>query len=903
MPGIRLIASCVAIATLWAAAAPAQPFAYVANLGSDDVTVIDAAGLLPVARLPAGDDPDGVALSPDGRRVYVASFVSGTVHTIDAETQQVIASATVGGGPVGLAATPDGERLYVTRREDDTVAVLGLASGTVEAVIPVGYGPNAIAITPDGATALVTNSFMTAPGEVSVLDLAENRERNTIDVARKPNRVAITPDGRTAYVTNFRSWTSTAIDLASETVRTTFRAGYQNTGVAVNPNGYWAYITDAYADHLLIVDVSADQVTRRLALGPYPSAVAVQRHGGTGFVTDFGEHALYRIDLGDEAVIDAVPVGERPFAVAVNCVGAGCDEEPYTPKPTRTATATPTPSDTPTPSATPSDTPTVTPTRTLPSGVSHVTFTLTFGAIDGDGSTVMGVTVDPGHQHLHGLRERILLPNGVGLKDFGELDCLIESGLATQRVEFDMVAPPECDFGCLALSVAIDFTEPLDTPSLVYSCVLDVDPFAPVGTARLRHLENTALDADGGALPSRGRDGILVIPPPVTPSPDLTPRPTRTPTQPLPPEVFIAGGRVEVAAGGRGQLPIALNAGARQVAGTQNDIDFAPGIAVAARANGRPDCTVNPAIDKNGTAFSFQPPQCLASNSCTSMRALVLSFESVAAIPDGAVLYTCALDVAAGVAPGTYPLRVWMPGASTPDGSDIPAGASDALVTVRAPAAARQRGGAVRAARVCAGGDRDGFACAADGDCPAGACVVPQGVCDGGEDDGLLCDCPGGACRSAGASCGFGGDAGACQGGELDGACCDRSFNCGGGSACVATRHLCAGGPAKGSPCLADAHCLGGRCVASGRRCAGGDFDGVACLDGPDCPAGACIDPSAVTGLPTPVPTPTRRAVETDDSCAVAPPGDGGSAGWLLIPAVTRLIPRHGGGRRSRGAC
>ena len=46
------------IALLVPLAAAAQPSVYVANLGSDDVSVIDAATNQVVATLPAGDDPD-----------------------------------------------------------------------------------------------------------------------------------------------------------------------------------------------------------------------------------------------------------------------------------------------------------------------------------------------------------------------------------------------------------------------------------------------------------------------------------------------------------------------------------------------------------------------------------------------------------------------------------------------------------------------------------------------------------------------------------------------------------------------------------------------------------------------------------------------------------------------------
>jgi hypothetical protein len=119
------------------------------------------------------------------------------------------------------------------------------------------------------------------------------------------------------------------------------------------------------------------------------------------------------------------------------------------------------------------------------------------------------------------------------------------------------------------------------------------------------------------------------------------------------------------------------------VAGTQNDIGFMPGAAIAARANGRPDCTVNPAIDKGATTFAFQPPMCGMEGqpACTGVRSLVLSFDNVTPIPDGSVLYTCKVNIAAD-ATGTIPLVCTNPGASDPDGGALPADCVDGDVTV-----------------------------------------------------------------------------------------------------------------------------------------------------------------------------------------------------------------------------
>src|SRR5262249_10831196 len=113
-------------------------------------------------------------------------------------------------------------------------------------------------------------------------------------------------------------------------------------------------------------------------------------------------------------------------------------------------------------------------------------------------------------------------------------------------------------------------------------------------------------------------------------------------------------------------LTVSLDASV-PVAGTQNDITLSPLAPIAARANGKPDCTVNPDIDKGGTSFAFEPAGCTPGTDCTSVRALVLSLDNVCPIcgtpttdcPSvGAcpvTLYTCQVAISTD-ATGTIPL-------------------------------------------------------------------------------------------------------------------------------------------------------------------------------------------------------------------------------------------------------
>src|SRR5262249_22670948 len=86
-----------ALAVVFSASqASAAPFAYVANHDSKNVSVIDTATNKVVATIPVGHFPNGIAVTPDGKRVYVTNdneFVSGVliIAVIDTSINRVVA--------------------------------------------------------------------------------------------------------------------------------------------------------------------------------------------------------------------------------------------------------------------------------------------------------------------------------------------------------------------------------------------------------------------------------------------------------------------------------------------------------------------------------------------------------------------------------------------------------------------------------------------------------------------------------------------------------------------------------------------------------------------------------------------------------------------------------------------
>lgn len=279
-------------------------------------------------------------------------------------------------------------------------------------------------------------------------------------------------------------------------------------------------------------------------------------------------------------------------------------------------------------------------------------------------------------------------------------NCALASGIVKPQTSFRN-RPNNCTVGGNCDSVRAGVTsfdaatakEPLPD-GVIFTCQATIPAGASLGTTipvnviRVTATDPDNVDTDITGNSQSGSISVeeIVVPtdtptipvPTDTPTQEPTPTPTEeletptpTPTT-LPSDVMlIKVGRVRAAAGTTMPVDVTLFAGsALQVAGTQNDIGFESAAQVRANASNRPDCTVNPAINKGGTSFAFQPSQCTPGDSCTGMRSFVLALDNVDPIPTGSVLYSCNIAIAEG-ANDAFPLECTGPGGSTPTGGAI----------------------------------------------------------------------------------------------------------------------------------------------------------------------------------------------------------------------------------------
>lgn len=222
--------------------------------------------------LPA--DAISLAANDDGTRLFVLNQ-NIAISVFDTTTNTDIAEIPVGGDdPVGLAVSPDGSIAYVGYEETNEVKVVDIASGTVTDTIPVGDEPAQMAVTPDGSRLFVADF---AGNTVTVVDTASDAVVDTIAVAARPQFIVISPDGMRAYVSAFGSLT--VIDTTSDTVvANVLTPGRSPETLAINPAGTRLYSADGMGG-VEVVDTTTDALTTTVPVDSGPEGIAVTPDG------------------------------------------------------------------------------------------------------------------------------------------------------------------------------------------------------------------------------------------------------------------------------------------------------------------------------------------------------------------------------------------------------------------------------------------------------------------------------------------------------------------------------------------------------------------------------------------------------------------------------------------------
>ena len=293
-------------------------YAYIANMGSNTISVIDTATNKVTTTIPVGTGPYGVAVSSDGKKVYVANNDSNTVSVIDTATNKVTATVSVRSGPCGIAVSPNGTKVYVANHLDNTTSVIDTTTNAVIATVPIGSYPYGVAITPDGTKVYFASSVYSENSTnsiVSVIDTATNTVTASVPVGTASTGIAVSPDGTKIYVANSLDNTTSVIDTVTNNVIDTVPVGTGPYGVAVSSDGKKVYVANNDSNTVSVIDTATNKVTATVFVRSGPCGITVSPNGTKVYVTNAGDNTVSVIDTATNKVTATVNVGKGPISL------------------------------------------------------------------------------------------------------------------------------------------------------------------------------------------------------------------------------------------------------------------------------------------------------------------------------------------------------------------------------------------------------------------------------------------------------------------------------------------------------------------------------------------------------------------------------------------------------------
>ncbi len=208
----------------------------------------------PLGTITVGNTPRGLAVDPARQRVYVANFGSDSVSVIDSHTNTVIETITGITAANGIAHDALHNMLWVTNYNTDQVTPIEIndeaTSFTALPGVDVGNGPWGVVYDPIYGYLYVANSL---DDSVSVIDVSARRVATTLSGNfSQPFHLATTPVTGKVYVTNFGNSTVTVIKGTTISSVVNLYDSSQPYGITVDEPRNLVYVATV-APHRVVV--------------------------------------------------------------------------------------------------------------------------------------------------------------------------------------------------------------------------------------------------------------------------------------------------------------------------------------------------------------------------------------------------------------------------------------------------------------------------------------------------------------------------------------------------------------------------------------------------------------------------------------------------------------------------
>jgi YVTN family beta-propeller protein len=301
-----------------AAADPPAGILVVGNKGEDTLSLIDLATAKEIVRLPTGDQPHEIAISPDGRQAAVVAYGGTTIDVFDLATRTRLRTIELSPSqrPHGLVWLSDG-RLVATTEASQSVAVV-LPSGEVRSIATGQVGSHMVAVASDNRHAYVANI---GSGTVSVIDLTAGTKLRDIATGGRPEGIALARGGAELWVGDLGAPRVQAFDTVSGVRLGEVAIDPVAIRVAASPDGKWVVTSNVGSGTLSVIDAATRTLARTIRVSGSAEAgqvtILFSADGKRLYAAETGRNQVAEIDFASGAVLRRLDAGKNGDGLAL----------------------------------------------------------------------------------------------------------------------------------------------------------------------------------------------------------------------------------------------------------------------------------------------------------------------------------------------------------------------------------------------------------------------------------------------------------------------------------------------------------------------------------------------------------------------------------------------------------
>jgi YVTN family beta-propeller protein len=314
------------------AASSSRNEVYVVNAGAaggqGSLSVINAENNTVAATIPLHRQPASIDLDPAGALAYVANSGSDTISVLDLKARRELTQIAVGSQPVGARVAPDGHTLVVANRRGNSVSIVSLPGARGPANFPVRQvfagcpGASDAVILLDSSKAFIPCA---AGHQVMVVALAQSktnpaqpdRLETLMDVGRAPVQLALKPDGGELFVVNSLSDSISEVVTNTNDVGGEYMIGDNPVSGLISRDNSLLYVGNLRSQVVTLYSIDDSKIFGYIRVGDGPSAMAFSSAGSLLYIVDARSSDIAVVRTASNSLFTILPTGRSPNAITI----------------------------------------------------------------------------------------------------------------------------------------------------------------------------------------------------------------------------------------------------------------------------------------------------------------------------------------------------------------------------------------------------------------------------------------------------------------------------------------------------------------------------------------------------------------------------------------------------------